>query len=331
MRKFLILAAILLLAAALLLPILDGGSPQTEKTTGKISAAEGKALLEDTPGMMLVDVRGADEYEAGHIPGAILIPNESIGDQEPAELPDHDAPIIVYCRTGVRSAEAAKKLADLGYTAVYDMGGIQSWPYETAEGSEPGQGYGQSGAGEGGGAPDADGGASGADPGEGDDADDNADDEKSGILSEFTALNLTGQEIDQSILADHDLTMVNVWATYCPSCIDSLPSFAQLQEDYGDSGLQIIGIVSDTMTRDGEIDQDQVDKAQELVDDSGAAYPQLTASTDLVNLVLYQIQYIPTTFFVDSQGRQVGSAYIGARDMDTWREAVEAYLLEVQS
>ena len=178
MRKFLILAAILLLAAAPLLPILDGGSPQAEKTTGKISAAEGKALLEDTPGRMLVDVRGADEYEAGHIPGAILIPNESIGDQEPAELPDHDAPIIVYCRTGVRSAEAAKKLADLGYTAVYDMGGIQSWPYETAEGSEPGQGYGQSGAGEGGG------------------ADDNADVEKSGILSEFTALNLAGQEID---------------------------------------------------------------------------------------------------------------------------------------
>ena len=320
MRKFLILAAILLLAAALLLPILDGGSPQTEKTTGKISAAEGKALLEDTPGMMLVDVRRADEYETSHIPGAILIPNESIGDHGPAELPDHDAPIIVYCRTGVRSAEAAKKLADLGYTAVYDMGGIQSWPYETVEGSEPGQGYGQSGAGEGGGAPDA---AVSADGG--------ADDEKSGILSEFTALNLAGQEIDQSILADHDLTMVNVWATYCPSCIDSLPSFAQLQKDYGDSGLQIIGIVSDTMTRDGEIDQDQVDKAQELIDDSGAAYPQLTASTDLVNLVLYQIQYIPTTFFVDSQGRQVGSAYIGARDMDTWREAVEAYLLEVQS
>ena len=158
-----------------------------------------------------------------------------------------------------------------------------------------------------------------------------ADKRSSAGFEDFEGELLGGGVVTEDIFAKADLTMVNVWATYCPSCIDSLPSFAQLQEDYGDSGLQIIGIVSDTMTRDGEIDQDQVDKAQELVDDSGAAYPQLTASTDLVNLVLYQIQYIPTTFFVDSQGRQVGSAYIGARDMDTWREAVEAYLLEVQS
>ena len=121
MRKFLILAAILLLAAALLLPILDGGSPQTEKTTGKISAAEGKALLEDTPGMMLVDVRRADEYEAGHIPGAILIPNESIG-----EMCIRDSP------TSPPSSSSATPASSAGNTAWPPPGSASATPSSAA-------------------------------------------------------------------------------------------------------------------------------------------------------------------------------------------------------
>lgn len=66
----------------------------------------------------------------GHIPGAILIPNESIGDKKPELLPELDAEILVYCRSGNRSAQAAKKLISLGYTKAYDFGGIINWPYE---------------------------------------------------------------------------------------------------------------------------------------------------------------------------------------------------------
>lgn len=73
---------------------------------------------------IVVDVRRADEYAAGHIPGAILIPNEEIGTEQPAELPDLDQIILIYCRSGNRSKQASQKLADMGYTNVYEFGGI---------------------------------------------------------------------------------------------------------------------------------------------------------------------------------------------------------------
>ena len=100
----------------------DGKSSYT-----RISQEDAKKMMEADDGHVIVDVRRADEFAAGHIPGAILVPNESIGSEKPAELPDLDQIILVYCRSGNRSAQAAKKLADLGYKNVYDFGGIMSW------------------------------------------------------------------------------------------------------------------------------------------------------------------------------------------------------------
>ena len=81
-------------------------------------------------GHVVVDVRRADEYVSGHIPGAILIPNESIGTEKPEQLPDKDQIILVYCRSGNRSKQAAQKLADMGYTNIYEFGGINTWTGE---------------------------------------------------------------------------------------------------------------------------------------------------------------------------------------------------------
>ena len=93
----------------------------------QISQDEAKLMMQDDSGYVIVDVRRPDEYAAGHIPGAILIPNEEIGTEEPAELPDKRQIILVYCRTGRRSKEAAQKLADMGYVNVYEFGGIEDW------------------------------------------------------------------------------------------------------------------------------------------------------------------------------------------------------------
>ena len=79
---------------------------------------------------VIVDVRRQDEYDSGHIPGAILIPNESISTTQPEELPDLDQIILVYCRSGNRSKQAAQKLADMGYRNVYEFGGIIDWTGE---------------------------------------------------------------------------------------------------------------------------------------------------------------------------------------------------------
>ena len=100
----------------------------------KISAEEAKAMM-DKGKVTVVDVRRADEYMDRHIEGAVLVPNETIGNAMPSELPDKDATLLVYCRSGRRSREAAEKLIALGYKHVYDFGGIIDWPYATVRGN----------------------------------------------------------------------------------------------------------------------------------------------------------------------------------------------------
>ena len=96
----------------------------------QISQQEAQSMMESESGYVIVDVRRADEFASGHIPSAINIPNESIGKAQPAELPDLDQLVMVYCRSGNRSKQAAKKLAEMGYTNIVEFGGINTWPGE---------------------------------------------------------------------------------------------------------------------------------------------------------------------------------------------------------
>ena len=96
----------------------------------QISQEEAKEMMDRADGHVIVDVRRQDEYDAGHIPGAILIPNESIGCDSPEALPDYDQIILIYCRTGNRSKQASEKLAAMGYTNIYEFGGINTWTGE---------------------------------------------------------------------------------------------------------------------------------------------------------------------------------------------------------
>ena len=95
----------------------------------KIEAKEAKEMMEKQD-VIIVDVRRDDEYAKGHIPNAILVPNETIKEQANEKLPDKDATYLVYCRSGNRSAQASRVLSELGYHNIYDFGGIQDWPYE---------------------------------------------------------------------------------------------------------------------------------------------------------------------------------------------------------
>lgn len=138
--KYVLLAAALAGACALLLAACGAAgagsassSAGDETAARKITAQEAKELI-DAGGVTVVDVRTAEEYAAGHIPDALLVPNETIGDTQPEALPDQDAVLLVYCRSGRRSEDAARKLAALGYKTVYDFGGILDWPYDTVPG-----------------------------------------------------------------------------------------------------------------------------------------------------------------------------------------------------
>jgi len=95
-----------------------------------ITAEEAKAIMDSEEGYLVLDVRTQEEYDEGHIPGAVLIPNTEVEERAKENLPDKDQLILVYCRSGRRSKMAAEILAELGYTNIREFGGILDWPYE---------------------------------------------------------------------------------------------------------------------------------------------------------------------------------------------------------
>ena len=108
-----------------------GGADQPKAVYRQVSAADAAALMESASDYILLDVRTQAEYDQGHIPGAVCIPNETIGTEEIPALPDKDQLILVYCRSGRRSKNAAAQLEEMGYTRIREFGGILDWPYET--------------------------------------------------------------------------------------------------------------------------------------------------------------------------------------------------------
>ncbi len=121
----------MLLLAALLLT--GCGAEKGEKDVvgyEMITAQQAKEIMDTQEGYVILDTRTQDEYETGHIPGAIVISHEEIKEKAEAVLSDKDQLILVYCRSGRRSKLAAQDLVDLGYTNVKEFGGIIDWPYE---------------------------------------------------------------------------------------------------------------------------------------------------------------------------------------------------------
>ena len=136
MRQILLFAALaaslaLLSGCALSKTKEDTAKDMTGKAAyhNKLSAEEAYEMMTSQE-VVVVDVRTREEYDGGHIENAVLVPNESIGSEMPEALPDKEATLLVYCRSGRRSKDAAQKLLALGYQSVYDFGGVIDWPYE---------------------------------------------------------------------------------------------------------------------------------------------------------------------------------------------------------
>ena len=120
------LMALLLLAGC--------GAQSEESTYRQINAEEAATMMEEESSYIILDVRTTEEYSEKHIPGAINIPNETIGTEDIPELPDKEQLILVYCRSGNRSKQASEKLVKLGYTNIVELGGINDWTGETVSG-----------------------------------------------------------------------------------------------------------------------------------------------------------------------------------------------------
>lgn len=124
MRRMIpVLLSVLLLAGC--------GGGEKEASYQQISQEEAKEMM-DTQEVIILDVREQDEYDSGHIPDAVLLPVGTIDeDAAAAVIPEKDSTVLVYCRSGNRSKTASSALVELGYTNIYEFGGIKTWPYET--------------------------------------------------------------------------------------------------------------------------------------------------------------------------------------------------------
>ena len=126
----------IILLSVLLLALLCGCAPQNEgeieeMTYIQITMDKAVEMMESESNYIILDVRTFEEYNERHIPGAICVPNESIGTEPIEEVEQKDQLILVYCRSGRRSKEAAEKLAAMGYSNIYEFGGILDWTGET--------------------------------------------------------------------------------------------------------------------------------------------------------------------------------------------------------
>ena len=140
-----------------------------------------------------------------------------------------------------------------------------------------------------------------------------------GARGYFTTTDLYGNTVTQEIFAQSDLTVVNVWATYCGPCINEMPYLGELAEEYDYSKVQIVGIPTDVYN------QEYLDYALSLINETGADYTHLLMSEELYNWGLTEIQYVPTTFFVNSEGEIIDTV-VGSMSKEDWKILIDEKL-----
>lgn len=149
---------------------------------------------------------------------------------------------------------------------------------------------------------------------------------------QFMTYSIYGDLIDQNLFSQADITMINVWGTYCSPCIREMPDLGEIHREYADKGFQITGIVIDGYHQDEEKFKEQIGMARAIVDYTKADYQHmLPISLELNEAYLSNIQVVPTTFFVDSQGKLIGKEVTGSRSKEDWIEVIEGVFAEYEN
>ncbi|BDF34970.1 hypothetical protein CE91St62_30330 [Lachnospiraceae bacterium] len=147
-------------------------------------------------------------------------------------------------------------------------------------------------------------------------------DESDKVFGTFESETLEGEAVSDAIFSKADLTMVNIWGTFCGPCIREMPDLGELSREYADKGVQVVGLVSD-------VGEAKNEKAEEIVSTTKADYTHIVASKDLMSGILGSVNVVPTTIFVDKEGNQVGEIYSGARDKAEWAGIIDKLLGEI--
>lgn len=148
-------------------------------------------------------------------------------------------------------------------------------------------------------------------------------------LSNIQTMDIDGKEFSGKDFSDYDLTMVNVFATWCSPCVQEIPDLAEIQKEMKGKGVNIVGVVTDTVDQTGE-NQEALEKAKLIRERSKAEYPFLIPDKSNFNGRLSGIQAFPETFFVDKKGQIVGETYSGSHNKKAWLEIIEKELAKVK-
>ena len=146
------------------------------------------------------------------------------------------------------------------------------------------------------------------------------------VFGSFNLKDLEGNTVTDAIFAQADLTLVNIWGSYCSPCIEEIPDLGALAQEYQGTGFQIIGLLSDALDSSGSPAEDVLQTAKGIVEETGASYPHLIPDIEMMTGALAGIQYIPTTVFVDKNGAQVGKPLVGPRNKSQWKQEIDTRL-----
>ena len=155
----------------------------------------------------------------------------------------------------------------------------------------------------------------------------NAGDSKT--VGKFETKGVDGKDYTEKVFSDYDLTLVNIFTTWCSPCVNDIPELEKLYEEMKEKGVGVVGVVLDTVGDDGKQDDATVKKAGVLQEKTKASYPFLIPDSTMINGRLNGISAFPETFFVDKEGNIVGETYSGSHSLDEWKEIVEKELANV--
>jgi len=150
-------------------------------------------------------------------------------------------------------------------------------------------------------------------------------------VGNFSTQNVNGEAITQDIFKDHELTMVNIFTTWCSPCVNEMPDLEKLYQKMKDKNVGVVGVVLDVLNEKGEIVEKDLERAQLLVKKTGVSYPILLPDSTYFNGRLTSIEAFPESFFVDKNGKIVGETYSGSGSLEDWLEVVENELANLEA
>ena len=148
-------------------------------------------------------------------------------------------------------------------------------------------------------------------------------------VGKFETKGVDGKDYTEKVFSDYDLTLVNIFTTWCSPCVNEIPELEKLYEEMKEKGVGVVGVVLDTVGDDGKQDDAAVKKAGVLQEKTKASYPFLIPDSTMMNGRLNGISAFPETFFVDKEGNIVGETYSGSHSLDDWKKIVEKELANV--